>query len=646
MTLSQQTPPTGNTAGPLSCLHCKAVLPAQATFCGSCGERLQKQQQTTHLEEQDIRNRYRLKTLIRRYPHANLYFALDNDRSQAMVAMRDIDIARLEKGAREQAVVLAHQEYDCLRRWRLPHTLACLDLRVFQGHLFLVSGLPGAAQEPTGGHRQQLWTLQDFLQSGQGLPGEARALAWVRNLGQAVEHLHRHHIILGDLDPSTIVLTQNSAQADPLLMISWLWPDLRKLLPESFPISEPQSTAYKAPEVLAGKISARADVYSLGALLYLLLTGTLPDESALRLRQSLRAPREINARLGQHLDDCVMRALAVEPEERFPGVMAFLTALEHARANRSPRKVLPSPLRTPETALCEMETVRMAPLVQRDGKRRNATREEHAAHREASARTARPLRSLHVERESTHAPARPRPEADGSAQSAPAISSPLPITPLPGRAASPVTGHPPAAARNPITPPPLPDAPRHKTAAGKVARRSVPLKHGNQAGALLKQVQRLMLGQPKHTIKAAAIIETPQRIRPDQPYNLRLRIMGRDEPVRSSSAAPRAGIPAGLSALARGGIVQVEVRSVLQQGYTCILQRACVAIPAGGYTVEITIPMQQQTIVTTSRRERLHIVFLDEQRHPLYDRPFVVELFVSPLVQFGREGHQVLTIPI
>jgi hypothetical protein len=169
-------------------------------------------------------------------------------------------------------------------------------------------------------------------------------------------------------------------------------------------------------------------------------------------------------------------------------------------------------------------------------------------------------------------------------------------------------------------------------------------KHESE-NSLLKQIQRLILGQQQHAVEAAAIIETPMRIRPDQPYNLRLHIMGRDEPTPHPDA--RKGVqPAGLSALVHGEIIQVEVRSVLQQGYTYILQQAAVTIPASGYAAEVTIPMQQQPVGATGRRDRLHIFFLEERRHPLYEKPFVVEIFVSPLVQFGREGHQVLTIPI
>lgn len=668
MTISQKKTPEDTTAGQLSCPHCNTALPPQATFCGSCGERLHKKKQAVLPEEQDIQARYRIKTLVRRYPHTNLYFALDHSQTQEagstrMVAMRDIDVAGLEKEARDQAVLLAQQEYDCLRRWNLPHTLACIDLRVFQGHIFLISSLPNAT---SSSGQQRLYTLQDFLQSGLGLPREARTLEWVRNLGQAVDRLHRHSIVLGDLDPYTVVLDKNSAQAEPRLMPFWLWPELRELLPQPWPAQAPQVSYFKAPEALSGKTSTRSDIYSLGALLYLLLTGTPPDESTLRHRRRLRTPREINSRISQHVDDCVMRALTVEPEGRFPNVAAFLMALEDARANQPPRKAFPPPVHMPEIPLSDVETVRIVPLSQKDVQRWRAAGEERSVPKgeqgEKSARASQSLPTLQARPPASTLPSSVEAETPGT----------LPTTPLPGRVdqkpARPMT----TARNNPITPPPLPDEPHpswprrmthilpgskpETTPAkkGRAQRKNRPQKAAPVPApvpaqsegelSLLKQIQRLLLGQQQRAIAAAAIIETPMRVRPDQPYNLRLHIMGRDEPTPPPDARYGAE-PVGLSALVHGEIALVEVRSVLQQGYTYILQQASVTIPANGYAAEVTIPMQQQTITPTGRRDRLHIFFLDEQRNPLYEKPFVVEVFVSPLVQFGREGHQVLTIP-
>ncbi len=102
----------------------------------------------------------------------------------------------------------------------------------------------------------------------------------------------------------------------------------------------------------------------------------------------------------------------------------------------------------------------------------------------------------------------------------------------------------------------------------------------------------------------------------------------------------------GLSALAHGDRVHIEVRTSLIQHYAYILQQADVEIPQEGYAAEITIPLQAIPDGPGARRERLHICIMDEMRQQLYEKPFVVELFISPLVHAGREGHNVLTIPL
>jgi hypothetical protein len=100
-----------------------------------------------------------------------------------------------------------------------------------------------------------------------------------------------------------------------------------------------------------------------------------------------------------------------------------------------------------------------------------------------------------------------------------------------------------------------------------------------------------------------------------------------------------------LSALAKGEIVHIEVRSALFQNYAYIVQQADVQLPGKGYAAEVIIPLQPLANGPNGRRDRLHIFFMDEMRRPLYDKPFVVELLISQLVQPGQEGYNVLTIP-
>jgi len=158
-------------------------------------------------------------------------------------------------------------------------------------------------------------------------------------------------------------------------------------------------------------------------------------------------------------------------------------------------------------------------------------------------------------------------------------------------------------------------------------------------------MQRMILGRQRPIIMAAAIVESPLRVQPNQVFTLRLHIMGRDEPLPTPEANTNDRF-AGLSTLQHGDTTLIEVRSVLHQSYAYIVQQTTVAIPAAGYAAEVLIPIQLLSTAPGGRRDRLHLFFLDEQRRPLYERPFVLEIFVSHLVKPGKEGHQVLTIPV
>ncbi len=163
--------------------------------------------------------------------------------------------------------------------------------------------------------------------------------------------------------------------------------------------------------------------------------------------------------------------------------------------------------------------------------------------------------------------------------------------------------------------------------------------------SLLKRLQRFLLGEQQHTTTAAALIETPLRVQPNQGYTIRIHLMGR-EVGTAPPGAKKGTQPVGLSAIVRNEIVHIEVRSAIFQNYAYVAQRADVQMPGEGFAAEVLIPMQTLSDGPSGRRERLHIFFMDEMKRPLYEKPFAVEVFVSRLVQSGREGHNVLTIPL
>src|SRR5947209_15831611 len=298
MTTTQPTTmrsPSGN----LRCIRCNSVVPPHAQFCGTCGERIKKTGNLAPTPEQaPSKKRYEITSLVRRRPYVELFFAIDNEHQRA-VGIREIDISSLDDAKRSQASYVLQQEYDLLRRHRIHDVMPVIDIHAHEGHVSTVAGWPFAilTREQNGESQThpRLQTLQELLQSGIGVPDERLALAWTYRLCRAVAQLHSHQIILGDLDPQAIIVSESSYSALPALMVSWLPPSVRALLPSTSTFTD--LLPYSAPETLEGNIEPRSDIYSLGALLYLLLTGQAPIDATQRTQQSLHSPQERNPHL-------------------------------------------------------------------------------------------------------------------------------------------------------------------------------------------------------------------------------------------------------------------------------------------------------------------------------------------------------------
>jgi hypothetical protein len=145
---------------------------------------------------------------------------------------------------------------------------------------------------------------------------------------EGVAHAHRRLIIHRDLKPSNILV---DASGKPKLLDFGIARMLDDTADATRTVERLLTPNYASPEQLRGAGQSTAtDVYSLGAVLYKMLTGSSPHEADSRSTLAARAeaeeiapPSRIDPNLPTDLDYILRKALRPEPDERYRSVDAF-----------------------------------------------------------------------------------------------------------------------------------------------------------------------------------------------------------------------------------------------------------------------------------------------------------------------------------
>ncbi len=182
-------------------------------------------------------------------------------------------------------------------------------------------------------------TLEQWIERRRRLPvremGEVASIA--DQIGRALIALHRKGIIHQDLKPSNIVLSP-SGSAKVIDYGSVFVGGVDEI---ASPIVREKllgTASYAAPEYVLGRVPTRAaDTYSLGSVVYEMLTGQLPYGEAGAAARSpahfqelrYRSAAELNPYVPPWVDAAVRRAVALTPEARYDEVTEFLYDLRH-----------------------------------------------------------------------------------------------------------------------------------------------------------------------------------------------------------------------------------------------------------------------------------------------------------------------------
>ena len=171
--------------------------------------------------------------------------------------------------------------------------------------------------------------LYESLQRGPWAPEDAARL--LDQIAGALDVAHRQEIVHRDIKPENILL---DLDGNAYLSDFGIAKDLQRTTSMTAPDAVPGSLLYIAPEVVQGKtVTGQSDLYSLGVVMYELLTGVHPYSDstpaaliAQLLYEPLPALRMRCHDLPAALEEVLQRAAAKDPSDRYPDVLALAQA--------------------------------------------------------------------------------------------------------------------------------------------------------------------------------------------------------------------------------------------------------------------------------------------------------------------------------
>ncbi len=262
---------------------------------------------------------YRIERLIGRGGMATVYYATDV-RLNRPVAIKVIDPHFRAKDSYTARFV---QEAQAVATWRHEHIVQVY----YAGD---VDGLYYFAMEYIDG-TTLAQILFDQTTRGQLLPA-ADVLRYGRAIASALDYAHQKGVIHRDVKPLNVLVASDGRVV--LTDFGLALDTNQGSLGEAFGTAH-----YTAPEQARRSNSAvpQSDLYSLGVMLYEMLTGVVPFDdpspTSVALQQITQPPpppRQINPNLSAAVEAVLLRALEKGPAERYPTGMALMDSLETA----------------------------------------------------------------------------------------------------------------------------------------------------------------------------------------------------------------------------------------------------------------------------------------------------------------------------
>lgn len=271
------------------------------------------------MSNRELGGRYQIQEQIGGGGMAIVYRAVDTLLGRTVA----IKMLRPQYAGDEEFVNRFRQEAQAAARLSHPNIVNLYDVGMTENEYYIV-------MEYVDGP-----TLKDLIVDRAPLPIQ-EAVQLTSQICEALEHAHEHHIIHRDIKPHNILLTKSG-------MVKVADFGIARAVTGTT-IADRQATSvlgsvhYFSPEqARGGNTDVKSDIYSLGVVMYEMLTKQLPFSGdspvsvALKhLREGFIEPRQINSSIPQSVENIILRCLVKSPDRRYQNMTAVKVDLEDA----------------------------------------------------------------------------------------------------------------------------------------------------------------------------------------------------------------------------------------------------------------------------------------------------------------------------
>ena len=181
-------------------------------------------------------------------------------------------------------------------------------------------------------------TLKQYIEQ-QGVLTWKEAVHFTVQVLRALQHAHDNGIVHRDVKPQNIMLLQDGTiKVMDFGIARFARGDSKTITDKAI-----GSVHYISPEQARGdKVDEKTDIYSVGVMLYEMLTGKLPFEAdsavsvaIMQMQSPVRKPREINETIPEGLEEITIRAMQKDPAKRYQSAAEMLRDIDEFKRNPS-----------------------------------------------------------------------------------------------------------------------------------------------------------------------------------------------------------------------------------------------------------------------------------------------------------------------